>query len=170
MKKYFTITALVGLFAVAAVAQNEVPRYETYLGFQYVRANQFNQNTALGTIVGGFDMYGGDGQFVYNFSKWISAVIDGGAVNKPNVAVLDAHIQNTTAFVYAGPRFYFRKGRAIHPFGEVLFGGAFRRASTEVTALTSINTPNIPVVAPAIVTLIPVLPAKVHAGSWVVTE
>jgi hypothetical protein len=148
VKKCFTMTIFVLLFAVAAVAENEVPRYEAYLGFQYVRANQFNQNTGLGQAIGGFDMYGGDGQFVYNFSKWLGGVIDAGAVNKPNVAVLNAHIQNTTAFVYAGPRFYFHKGGRIHPFGEVLFGGAFRRVSTEVTALTSIDTPNIPVVNP----------------------
>jgi hypothetical protein len=148
VKKYFTITVMVLLFAAVAVAENEVPRYEAYLGFQYVRANQFNQNTGLGTITGGFDMYGGDGQFVYNFSKWISGVIDAGAVNKPNVAILDAHIQNTTAFAYAGPRAYFHKGGRIHPFAEALFGGAFRRASTEVTALTSFDTPNIPVVSP----------------------
>ena len=146
MKKYFTITILVLLFAVAAVAQNEVPKYEAYLGFQYVRANQFNQNTGLGKIVGGFDMYGGDGQFVYNFSKWISGVIDAGAVNKPNVGVINA--QNTTAFAYAGPRIYYRR-HGLSPFAEVLFGGAFRRVSTEVTALTSINTPNLPVVFPA---------------------
>ena len=147
MKKYFTINVLVLLFAVVASAQNEVPRYEAYLGFQYVRANQFNQNTGLGTTIGGFDMYGGSGQFIYNFNKRISGVIDGGAVNKPNVAVLDAHLQNTTAFVYAGPRIYYRR-HGLSPFAEVLFGGAFRRVSTEVTALTSIDTPNIPVVNP----------------------
>jgi hypothetical protein len=146
VKKYFTVSLIVLLFAVVAVAQNEVPRYEAYLGFQYVRANQFNQNLGLGQTIGGFDMYGGDGQFVYNFSKMISGVIDGGAVNKPNIGVINA--QNTTAFVYGGPRFYFRRGRRVHPFGEVLFGGAFRHASTEVTALTSINTPNITVVNP----------------------
>jgi hypothetical protein len=91
-------------------------------------------------------MYGGDGQFVYNASKWISGVVDAGAVNKPNIGILNA--QNTTAFVYGGPRAYFRKGRRIHPFAEVLFGAAFRHVSTEVTALTSINTPIIPVVNP----------------------
>jgi len=146
MKKNITVITAVLLFAVVAVAQNEVPKYEAYLGFQYVRANQFNQNTGLGTVIGGYDMYGGDGQFVYNFSKWISGVIDGGAVNKPNVGVIN--VQNTTAFVYAGPRVYFRKGRMLHPFGEVLFGAAFRRLSTGVTALTDINTPIQPVVSP----------------------
>lgn len=146
MKKYFRVSLIVLLFAVVAVAQNEVPRYEAYLGFQYVRANQFNQNLGLGQTIGGFDMYGGDGQFVYNFNKMISGVIDGGAVNKPNIGVINA--QNTTAFVYGGPRFYFRRGHSVSPFAEVLFGGAFRHVSTEVTALTSIDTPNIPVVNP----------------------
>jgi hypothetical protein len=146
MKQYFTIIVLVVLSTVAAVAQNEVPKYETYLGFQYVRANQFHQTAGLGQAIGGFDMYGGDGQFVYNFSKWISGVIDAGAVNKPNVGIINA--QNTTAFVYAGPRVYFRKGRMLHPFAEVLFGAAFRRLSTGVTALTDINTPTIPAVSP----------------------
>jgi hypothetical protein len=92
-------------------------------------------------------MYGGDGQFIYNFSKWVSGVIDAGAVNKPNVGVIN--VQNTTAFIYAGPRVYFRKGRMMHPFAEVLFGAAFRRLSTGVTALTGPDTPIIPVASPS---------------------
>ena len=162
MKKYFTINVLVLLFvAVAAGTQNDVPRYEAYLGFQYVRANQFNQNTGLGTVIGGFDMYGGHGQFIYNFNKWISGVIDAGAVNKPNVvvpglitnpggtlSVLDVGVQNTTAFTYGGPRIYFRTNR-LAPFGQVLVGAAYRHLSTGVTALTSATTPIVPVVSPA---------------------
>jgi hypothetical protein len=162
MKKYFTINVLVLLFvAVAAATQNDVPRYEAYLGFQYVRANQFNQNTGLGTVIGGFDMYGGHGQFIYNFNKWISGVIDAGAVNKGNVAVpglftnpggtlsvLDVGVQNTTAFTYGGPRIYFRTHR-LAPFGQVLVGAAYRHLSTVVTALTSDTTPIVPVVSPA---------------------
>src|SRR5262245_32060808 len=140
--KFFGIALL---FAAVAAAQ-EVPRYEGYLGFQYVRANQFDQNFGIGQSIGGFDMYGGHGQFVYNFNKWISGVVDGGAVNKPNVGVINA--QNTTAFVYAGPRVYYRR-HGFSPFAEVLFGAAFRRMSTGVTALTSIDTPDLPVVAPS---------------------
>ena len=162
MKKYFTVNVLVLLFvAVAAATQNDVPRYEAYLGFQYVRANQFNQNTGLGTVIGGFDMYGGHGQFIYNFNKWISGVIDAGAVNKGNVAVpglitnpggtlsvLDVGVQNTTAFTYGGPRIYFRTHR-LAPFGQVLVGAAYRHLTTGVTALTSATTPIVPVVNPA---------------------
>jgi hypothetical protein len=168
VKKYFTINVLVLLFAVVAAATDEVPRYEAFLGFQYVRANQFNQNTGLGTAIGGFSMYGGDGQFIYNFNKWISGVIDAGAVNKPNVAVpglivnpggpllppgatlsvLDVGVQNTTAFTYGGPRIYFRMHK-FAPFGQVLVGAAYRHLSTGVTALTSATTPIVPVVNPA---------------------
>ena len=71
-------------------------------------------------------MYGGDGQFIYNFNKWIGAVGDFGAVNKPNVGIVNA--QNTTAFAYAGPRFLLSRHR-LSPFGQVLFGGAFRHVT-----------------------------------------
>jgi opacity protein-like surface antigen len=146
VKKNITLISMVVLFALVASAQQDVPRSEAYLGFQFVRANQFNQNLGLAQSIGGFSMYGGDGQFIYNFNRWISAVGDFGAVNKPNVGIINA--QNTTAFAYGGPRFYFRKHR-LSPFAQVLFGGAFRHVSTEVTALTSVDTPNLPVVSPS---------------------
>ncbi len=146
MKKSITVIGGVLLFALVASAQKDVPRSEAYLGFQYVRANQFNQNNGLGQSIGGFDMYGGHGQFIWNFNKWISAVGDFGAVNKPNIGIIN--VQNTTAFAYGGPRFYYRMHR-WSPFGQVLFGAAFRHVSTEVTALTSIDTPILPVVSPS---------------------
>jgi opacity protein-like surface antigen len=166
VKRCFLLIGGALLLTTLAAATDEPPRYEAFAGFQYVRANQFNQNAGLGTVIGGFDMYGGDGQFQYNFNKWISGVIDGGAVNKPNVAVpglvitnpggpllppgtpLSIGVQNTTAFTFGGPRIYWRHGRWA-PFGEVLFGGAFRRVSTGVIALTSPTTPFVPVVSPA---------------------
>jgi hypothetical protein len=166
--KCFRVIAVVPLLAAVAAATDEAPRYEAFLGFQYVRANQFNQNTGLGTAIGGFDMYGGDGQFIYNFNKWISGVIDAGAVNKGNVAVpslitnpggpllppggtlsvFNVGVQNTTAFTYGGPRIYFRTHR-LAPFGQVLVGAAYRHLTTGVTALTSATTPIVPVVNPA---------------------
>src|SRR5258707_4379804 len=105
MKKSITVIGGVLLFALVASAQQDVPRSEAYLGFQYVRANQFNQNNGLGQSIGGFDMYGGHGQFIWNFNKWISALGDFGAVNKGNVGIIN--VQNTTAFTYGGPRVYY---------------------------------------------------------------
>ena len=147
MKNIIKVLAAVPLFALVASAQKDVPRAEGYLGFQYVRANQFNQNNGLGQSIGGFSMYGGHGQFIWNFNKWISGVGDFGAVNKPNVGIIN--VQNTTAFAYGGPRFYYRMHR-WSPFGQVLFGAAFRHVSTEVTALTSPTTPILPVANPSI--------------------
>jgi len=158
VKKSITLISLVLLFALVASAQKDVPRSEAYLGFQYVRANQFNQNTGLGQSIGGFDMYGGHGQFIWNFNQWISAVGDFGAVNKPNIGIIN--VQNTTAFTYGGPRFYYRMHR-WSPFGEVLFGAAYRHVSTGVIALTDPTTPVLPVANPS--TLFPGPDALVRA-------
>ena len=153
MKKSITIISAVLLFAMVGAA-TEAPPYEIYLGYQYVRANQFNQNFGLGQAIGGFDMHGGDGQFTYNYKHWASFVVDAGAVNKGNVGIpgVNLGVSDTTAFVYGGPRFYYRRHGhgflGLTPFGEVLFGAAFRHASTDVTALTSVNTPNIPISSP----------------------
>jgi len=105
MKKSITLISLVPLFALVASAQKDVPRSEAYLGFQYVRANQFNQNNGLGQSIGGFDMYGGHGQFIWNFNKSISAVGDFGAVNKPNVVNVRESPHHT-----AGPAHHERLG------------------------------------------------------------
>jgi hypothetical protein len=160
LKKSITLISAVLLFAMVGAA-TDVPRYEIYLGYQYVRANQFNQPSGLATSIGGYDMHGGDGQFIYNFNHWISFVGDAGAVNKPNIGIpgvdifgtpVDLGVANTTAFVYGGPRFYYRRHHhgvfGLTPFGEVLFGGAFRHLSTNVVAVTSPLTP-IPISSPA---------------------
>jgi hypothetical protein len=101
VKKSITLIAVVLLFALVAAAQ-EPPRYETFLGYMYVRANQVNNNGGLGQQIGGFDMNGGDAQFIYNFNKWLSGVADVGAATKPNVGVV--HVEDTTALFVFGPR------------------------------------------------------------------
>jgi hypothetical protein len=135
-------------------AATDVPRYEVYLGYQYVRANQFSQSSGLATSIGGYDMHGGDGQFIYNYKRWLSGVVDAGGVNKGNIGIpgFALGVSNTTAFVYGGPRFYYRRHHkgllGLEPFGQVLFGAAFRHLSTNVVALTSVNTPNVPISTP----------------------
>jgi len=145
VRRFYLLIGVALLFTVVATAA-EPARYEALLGFTYVRANQFNQNAGLGQAIGGFDMYGGSGQFIDNFNKWISAVGDFGAVNKPNVGVVNA--SNTTAFTLAGPRVYYRKGR-LSPFGQVLFGAAYRHISTGLIAVTDPTTPILPVANPS---------------------
>jgi outer membrane protein OmpA-like peptidoglycan-associated protein len=135
-------------------AAQEQPKYEVYLGYQYVRANQFNQTSGLATSIGGYDMHGGVGQFTYNFNRWFSLAAEGGGVNKGNIGIpgFALGVSNTTAFVYGGPRFYYRRHHhgllGLQPFGEILFGAAFRRLRTDVTVLTSVDTPNVPISTP----------------------
>jgi hypothetical protein len=150
LKKSITLISSVLLFSMVGAA-TDVPRYEVYLGYQYVRANQFSQSSGLATSIGGYDMHGGDGQFIYNFKPWLSGVVDAGGVNKGNIGIPDfaVSVANTTAFVYGGPRFYYRRHRrGLTPFGEILFGAAFRHLSTNVNALTSFDTPNVPISTP----------------------
>jgi hypothetical protein len=153
LKKSITLISAVLLFAMVGAA-TDVPKYEIYLGYQYVRANQFNQTSGLATDIGGYSMNGGTGEFIYNFNHWLSGVANAGGVTKPNIGIpgFALGVSNTTAFVYGGPRFYYRRHHkgllGLTPFGEILFGGAFRHLSTSVTAVTSVDTPNVPIAGP----------------------
>jgi hypothetical protein len=133
------------LFALVAAAQ-DVPKFETFLGYTYVRANQFNQNTGLGKTIGGFDMNGGSGQFIYNFNNSISAVADIGAVTKQNVGIINA--DNTTAFYLFGPRVSYRNHSRFTPYAQIVFGGATRTVSRQLDVLTGSNIPVFPGVSP----------------------
>jgi hypothetical protein len=146
VNKSITVIAGVLLFVMVTSA-TDIPRYEAFLGYTYVRANQFNQNVGLGQAIGGYDMNGGSGQFIYNFNKWISGVADVGAVYKPNVGIVN--VQNTTAFFLFGPRVSYRNKSRFTPYGQVLWGGAYRAVSTRVNAVTDLTTPALPVVSPA---------------------
>jgi hypothetical protein len=146
LTKNISIIGLALLFALVAAAQDTVPRYETFLGYTYVRANQFNQNIGLGKTIGGFDMNGGSGQFIYNFNKHFSAVADIGAGAKGNVGVINA--EDTTTFFLVGPGASYRKGH-FSPYVQVLFGGAERFVSRTFNAVTDLDTPIFPVVTPA---------------------
>jgi hypothetical protein len=97
LKKIITLTSALLLFAMVAAATDE-PKVEVYLGYQYVRSNVFNRsffNENLGltqNINSGFDMHGGDAQFIYNFKHWASFVVDAGGVNKPNLGLFDGTV------------------------------------------------------------------------------
>jgi hypothetical protein len=145
MKKTITVIATFLCFAFVAGA-TDIPKYETFLGYTYVRANQFNQNTGLGQTIGGFDMNGGSGQFIYNFGKWFSGVADIGAVTKQNVGVINAN--NTTAFYMFGPRVSYRNHSRFTPYAQIVFGGATRAVSRQLDVLTGSNIPVFPVVTP----------------------
>ena len=133
MTKSITIIAA-GLLSAFVAGATDIPKYEAFLGFTYVRANQFNQNTGLGQAIGGFDMTGGSAQFIYNFNKYFSGVADVGAVTKQNVGVINA--DDTTTFYLFGPRVSYRNKSRFTPYVEVLFGGATRDLSRQLNVVT----------------------------------
>jgi len=135
-----------GLLSAFAAGATDIPKYEAFLGYTYVRANQFNQNTGLGKTIGGFDMNGGSVQFIYNFNKSFSFVADVGAVAKQNVGIINA--DDTTTFYLFGPRLSYRNHSRFTPYAQILFGGATRAVSRQLDVFTSGNNPVFPVVAP----------------------
>jgi hypothetical protein len=124
MKKTFTVIGGILLSALVAAA-DDMPKMEAFLGYTYVRANS-------ATDVPAFNANGGGGQVAYNVNKWLSAVLDVGAVH--NGSIGDNIIDNTTTNFLLGPRVSFRHKR-ITPYFNVLFGGAHVAASTQVDIL-----------------------------------
>src|SRR6476659_10791975 len=135
-----------GLLSAFVAGATDIPKYETFLGYTYVRANQFNQNSGLGKEIGGVDINGGSAQFIYNFNKSFSGVADVGAVTKQNVGIINA--DDTTTFYLFGPRWSYRNHSRFTPYAQILFGGATRAVSRKLDVVTGSNIPVFPVVTP----------------------
>ena len=123
MRNIIRVIAAVPLFALAASA-TDWPKYETFLGYSFVR---FNPNSGY---IPSFNANGGYGQFQYNVNRWFGGVVDAGAVSKGVLNGFD--ISTTIASVTAGPRFTYRNHSRFTPFAHILFGGAFASASVPV--------------------------------------
>src|SRR5215467_14159178 len=112
MKK-IVATVVTSLSFAAVVGATDIPRMETFLGYNFTR---FNPDSGF---VPSFNANGGSAQFVYNFSHWVGVAVDGGAVHK---GVLNgADVDTTVANLLAGPRFSYHNHSRFTPFGEVLF-------------------------------------------------
>ena len=144
MKKSITFVVGVLLFTLVAGAQ-DVPKFETFLGFTYMRTDLQSDNV-LGRSIGSFSMDGGSAQFIYNFNKTIGFVADLGAVNRGNVGVVN--IDNRTAFFLFGPRLSHHSSSRFTPYFQILFGAAERSASKQVSVVTDPDMPAFPVVTP----------------------
>jgi opacity protein-like surface antigen len=146
MKNSFLVIGGFLLFASVAAA-SDVPTAETFLGYNFVR---FNPNS----FIPSFNANGGNGQFAYNFNKWIGGVVDLGAVTKGSLGGLT--VDSTIVNFVAGPRVTMHNHSRFTPFVQVLFGGAYATSSTQITLLPTtgpvlpggiVLNPNIPVSA-----------------------
>ncbi len=150
MRKIIAVIAAVPMFALVAGA-TDVPKTETFLGYNYVR---FNPNS---DVFPSFNANGGGGQFVYNFNKWIGGVVDVGAVTRGSFD--NFNVDATVINFVAGPRITYHNHSRFVPFGQVLFGGAYSTASLPVTV-----TGGGAIVPPGII-LPPIVAARVNASN-----
>jgi opacity protein-like surface antigen len=121
MRRSISATGLILLFALVAAAQ-DVPRMETFLGYSYVWFNSAARASP-------FSANGGDGQFVYNFNKWVGAVADLGAVHAGGIGGTD--LDTTIANFLFGPRISLRTHR-LRAYVQLLWGGAYAATSTSI--------------------------------------
>jgi opacity protein-like surface antigen len=127
MKKIVIGIGSVLLFSFSALAEeNEAPRMETFLGYTFTRANS-------ATNIPAFSANGGSGQFVYNFTNWLGAVADMGAVHNGNIHGIS--LDSTAANFLLGPRVAVRKWSRVTPYFQTLFGGVYATTSTAVPEL-----------------------------------
>ena len=114
------------LWTFSALAQ-ELPRFETYLGYTFVRLNS-------GTNVPAFSANGGTAELALNFNKWLAGV--GSFPIYHNGTIGNFQIDQTGIGYMFGPRVHVRFGH-ITPFLESLFGAthvsrSFRTSTTAV--------------------------------------
>src|ERR1044072_7039525 len=126
MMKTFSVVVTALSFTLVAGA-TDIPRMETFLGYNFVR---FNPDSGF---VPSFNANGGSGQFAYNFSHWLGAAVDVGAVHK---GVLNGNsVDTTVAHFVAGPRISMHNHSRFTPFGQVMFGGVYGTTSRQITLL-----------------------------------
>ena len=109
MKKI--LFGLLFLFTISAVAQ-DVPKFETYLGYTFTRVNS-------GIGVPAFSANGGMAEIAFNFNKFLGLVGSFPSVHNGNIH--DLHVDQTGFGYMFGPRGSLRFGRVIPSF-ETLFG------------------------------------------------
>lgn len=143
MKTWITSIGAVVLLAGTAAAQ-EYPRFETFAGYSYLHTYSNGGGffgidpmslTPFFFNSSSLSANGGTGQFVYNPTRSLGAVIQAGAVTNGSFSGLD--IRNTRAFFMGGPRFSFRKKR-FRAYAQAVFGGVHYTASSQILGFLDI--------------------------------
>jgi opacity protein-like surface antigen len=96
-------------FALRAKAQDERPKAELCVGYNYLRLNSGNNS---------FNFNGGSGQLSYNVNDWLGVVGELGGYYTSN-----GFHAGIISYEF-GPRVTLRKYGRVTPFAQILFGGA----------------------------------------------
>ena len=142
MKKCTAIVGVTILAAAWTATAQETPRFETFLGYEYVR---FNSSSFLPA----FSANGGGGQFAFNFNSMLGVVFDAGAVVNNNIGGFQ--FNSTAANFLAGPRFSVRRWGRIRPYFQALFGGVYATTSYGILGVPVLSPENpIPIGVPGL--------------------
>jgi opacity protein-like surface antigen len=136
MKFVAVLAAL--LSSALTAAATDMPGFEGYFGFDWVKFNPDTHN------IRSFTADGGSAQLVYNFHKGIGLAFDAGAVTKDTFGGV---LNNRQTHFLLGPRYGFHNHSRFTPFGEILFGGAEASVSTSIVEAPTVF-PEGPTVSP----------------------
>jgi Outer membrane protein beta-barrel domain len=132
-KSLLVVAALVLLFTLGAAAQ-DYPKFEVPVGFSFV--NVHPEQAALTS----FNVFGGGGGFVYNFSPLIGIKADfmgytqgTGQKLSQNGLLLGNVSGNLFSYMF-GPQIKKHSGK-FQPFGEALFGAAHTNLDANICKL-----------------------------------
>lgn len=109
MKKLALVVCLLTLLAVPAFAQEEVPRYEIFAGYSYLRGDVGERH---GDLTGGAIVSG-----AYNFNKWFSGVAEWSTHHD----TFRGTNVDSNLFLF-GPRATFFRHKRFSAYGQGLFG------------------------------------------------
>jgi hypothetical protein len=135
MKRIVTASAAILVFSFAAFA-TDYGKMETFVGYTYTWFNTSNNfvGAPFDANVPNFSANGGSAQFAYNFNRWLSAVVDAGAVHGGGIGNFGntffpstfsrGGLNGTLANYLLGPRVSFKRGSRFVPYVQTLFGGA----------------------------------------------
>lgn len=124
-------------FSLAAIA-SDYGQMDTFLGYTLTR---FNSSSTLQS----YTANGGSAQWVYNFNKRFSGVVDAGAFTASGIGASNgfiaeggtfssAGVNRTVVNILAGPRMSLRSGR-WKPYIQALFGGAYANSSDQAVGV-----------------------------------
>jgi len=130
LKAVVCLLAVVSLFS-ATVSAQEVPKFDLFAGYSYVRAHPGTSG------VDGFDLHGGSASLAYSANRWLSGVADFGAYHSGDIS--GTGVDGTLSTYLFGPRVSYRHPAHFTPFAQVLFGVAHIGGSNGLSFSTSNN-------------------------------
>jgi hypothetical protein len=122
----FALLLLTFCAAPTLKAQQDLPWFELYGGYDYVRFN-VNADVSGHPPFQVFNANGGGGQFVFDADNWLGILGDVGGYWATNGT---AYGRGAVIPYLVGPRANLRRGKII-PFAQVLLGGAATSSGIE---------------------------------------